>query len=301
MQNILQLIATTFSFVSALATIYESRNNMVWGVICLVLVAISIYCKNMKIIQYTVLCTAAVILLVGSNINAANKKKENTQLSYPDVSAEKNNEQTNNAVKNYKKNKYEIIILVPPFENVTGVRSEIKIEKKSELDLDSHSIQVLADRYSEAPRTLLEDVLVSLPNVSVVERQQLDKLLLESQYSRTSGIVDQQYAISIGKQLGANAIAMGTIVDISTTDSVFTGYGVKTLTKTTVATVRIRIINISSGRIIFSKTIYGSDKYTTTNFGGNKRDDLAFQAIKNAMESLNSDVMFAKAISNLKK
>ncbi len=188
-----------------------------------------------------------------------------------------------------KKDRVEnIIVLVPPFENVTGIRSEVKMDR-------------MVDRYSEAPRTILEDILVSIPNINVVERQQLDKLLLESEFSRLSGIVDQQYAIKIGKQLGANAIVMGTIANINETDSFFDGYGIRTKKKIVTATVRVRMIDIQSGRIVFSKTIDGTQDYMKTNFGGIQNNDVAFKAIQNALNELGADQTFIGSLARIGK
>lgn len=189
------------------------------------------------------------------------------------------------------------VILVPPFENLTGHTSEIKVERSGDVDSFSKKIQVTTDRYSESPRTILEDILVSIPNVSVVERQQLDKLLLESEYTRSSGIVDAKFAIEIGRQLGANAVMIGTIINLNEEKATFSGYGIKTDRVVVVATVRVRLIDIKSSAIIYSETMKGQSDSMVTNYGGVKPSDLAFLAIDRAINSLKDNTRFIEKIS----
>jgi hypothetical protein len=317
MNNKLSDTTTILSGISAIATLFESRHSALWFTAFIIIATITILYRSNDRIKHAkfALFIITIILIPISltpNIPAvvstiswpavpfiADSKPQPVLTGDTSYPAKPQSVPTGGTSIPAKPRHAGVIILVPPFENVTGVRSEIKMEKGSDLE-DHRSISVISDRYSEAPRTLLEGILVDIPHVSVVERQQLDKLLLESQYSRTSGIVDQKYTMEIGKQLGANAIAMGTIADLNDTDATFQGYGVKTLTKTTTATVRIRLIEISSGKIFFSKTLQGSAKYTTTSYGGNKQSDLAFQAITNALEELRDNPQLMQAIANLK-
>jgi len=119
--------------------------------------------------------------------------------------------------------KAETVVLVPPFENVTKTRIEVKTSRAGE-DRNNNQRTTIVDRYSEAPRTILEDILVEM-GVRVIERQQSDRMLLESEFSRKSGMVASELVIKIGKQLGANTIMMGTIADLKTTDKFFDAYG----------------------------------------------------------------------------
>ena len=54
------------------------------------------------------------------------------------------------------------------------------------------------DRYTEAPRSILEDLLVDIDGVKVVEWQRVDALLQESQFSHNSGLVDTENAVQLG-------------------------------------------------------------------------------------------------------
>jgi curli biogenesis system outer membrane secretion channel CsgG len=186
------------------------------------------------------------------------------------------------------------IVLIPPFENVTGIRSEITIDAPTDSSQNTKIKTRVVDRYTEAPRAILEDILLQFPKVIVVERQQLDKMLLESEYGRKSGLVDSKFAIEIGKQLGANSIVTGTIINIREKNNSFKGYGITTNTKTITSTIRVRVIDISSGRIVYSKLIENSIPYNNSNFGGIRNSDTAFEVMNSSLNKLRKDNQFTR-------
>lgn len=205
---------------------------------------------------------------------------------------------SNDAIVNYESAKNIIdknkkIVLIPPFENVTGIRSEITIDAPTNPNQNTKIKTRVVDRYTEAPRAILEDILLQFPNVIVVERQQLDKMLLESEYGRKSGLVDSKHAIEIGKQLGANSIVTGTIINIREKNQSFKGYGITTNTKIIVSTIRVRVIDISSGRIVFSKLIESSIPYNSSNSGGIRNSDTAFEVMNSSLNKLRKDKQFS--------
>jgi len=185
--------------------------------------------------------------------------------------------------------KAETVVLVPPFENITRFRPDIRLENGEKVD-----------RYSEASRNSLENILVGIHRVKVVERKRLDKMLLESDFQRKSGLVDLDYAIEIGNQLGANVIIMGTIADINEENLSFKGYGIQTQTKVVTATLRIRMIDIASGQILLSKEITGRKNLDKTDNGEIKNNDAAIKAIQNALNKLNNDQEFLNAIGRIR-
>lgn len=102
-------------------------------------------------------------------------------------------------------------VLIPPFENLSSTKSMVSYEVSTNPHYDNPKRYFTIDRYSEAPRGLVEDVLVNI-GVEVVERQRVDQLLLEAE--ALTGFVNTENAIKLGKMLGANTIIMGTILNI---------------------------------------------------------------------------------------
>lgn len=322
-----KLVANVISAISLLGsvvTIVESRNSLLWiaSSIVVAVFVVAVWAYKLRIGFQVVLLIVSIIVacasfgwisiaevIYGFKDDALSRDMSGTVVSavktdspvVPSVSTvtRKGSDLSHGpsgssrSASNVRKN----VILVPPFENLTGYTSEIKVERSGDIESFSKKIQVTTDRYSESPRTILEDILVSIPNVSVVERQQLDKLLLESEYTRSSGIVDAKFALEIGRQLGANAVMIGTIVNLNEEKSTFSGYGIKTDRVAVVATVRIRLIDIKSSAIIYSETIKGQSDSMVTNYGGVKPNDLAFLAIDRAINSLKDNTRFIEKIS----
>jgi curli biogenesis system outer membrane secretion channel CsgG len=84
-----------------------------------------------------------------------------------------------------------------------------------------------------------------------VERKKLDALVQEQAF-QSSGHVDPQTAVGIGKMLGAEVIVMGTISKLGlgqntvrVADSTITRYNA-------VAEVSLRAVNVQTGAVVFS-------------------------------------------------
>ena len=153
------------------------------------------------------------------------------------------------------------------------------------------------DRYSEAPRSILEDIVLEIGQINIVERQRLDQMLLESEFSRLSGFVDAQESVTLGKLLGASFIIMGTINDVSSSTTNFKGYGIKSKVVTVQSNIRLRVIEIKSGNIVFSRILKGKATFSSSNFGGSENSDVAYQVINAALEKLRSDQDFKELLS----
>jgi curli biogenesis system outer membrane secretion channel CsgG len=190
------------------------------------------------------------------------------------------------------------VILVAPFENLSSARSMILYEVATGDDPQNPKRSFYVDRYSEAPRHILEDILVSL-GANVVERQRLDAILLEAEAGKLSGLIDSEKAIRIGKILGANSIIMGTITDVRTERSTFWGYGISTINDVVTCGVRIRLIDAETGTIRFSSSVQGTQAYSSSRFGGVKNSDVAYSVIENALKKLKEDEYFRDAVTGL--
>lgn len=188
-----------------------------------------------------------------------------------------------------------LIVLIPPFENLSGARSMVTYEVGTSSNPNNPKKRYTVDRYSEIPRSILEDLMIS-KGVRVIERQRLDQLLQESDFIRLSGLVDTTNAIKIGKMLGANTIVMGTINNIQCKKSTFSGYGIRRKTTTVHCSIRVRIIDIESGNIVFSKFVKGQTAYESSNFSSTSDSDVAYSVIEETLTKLENDEDFKSAI-----
>ena len=190
----------------------------------------------------------------------------------------------------------EPVVLIPPFENQSKIHEKIAYEVGTGADENRPKRQFLVDRFTEAPRSVLEDILVNLDGITVVERQRIDSFLVETEFGAMSGFVDQEKAVKLGKLLGANVIVMGTITDIHDDTRAFQGYGIKSKVTDVQCQVRIRLLDIQSGAIRFSKTVKGVKTYTKTSYGETNSTDRNFAAVEVALQKLVDDAQFKAAL-----
>jgi curli biogenesis system outer membrane secretion channel CsgG len=189
------------------------------------------------------------------------------------------------------------VVLVPPFENLSKVKSMVVYEVATSSNPDNPKRLFHVDRYSEAPRAVLEDILQGIDGVTAVERTRVDAILLESEFGRLSGLVDSEKAAKMGKMLGANTIIMGSILDVASTKKSFSGYGIRTDTVVVRSSIRVRIMDIESGNLTLSKIVRGSVSYSSSNFGGVEDSDVAYSVIESTLESLRDDSEFKTAVA----
>ncbi|HVY60325.1 MAG TPA: CsgG/HfaB family protein [Planctomycetota bacterium] len=185
----------------------------------------------------------------------------------------------------------ERIVLVAPFENHADVHAPTWTEVPGTKP-EEPKRRVQIDRWSEAPRGILEDVLVNA-KVSVVERQRVDSMLQESQFK---GMTDDGQGVALGKLLGANFVLMGTVWSVNAESKSFSGYGVQTEMIVVAAELRVRLIDIESGRVVASKRCKGEKRFQKSQFGGAQDSDVAFKVIENALDSLSKDEDFLSAV-----
>jgi len=184
------------------------------------------------------------------------------------------------------------VVLVTPFENLSKVKSMTRYEVQSGEDPGNPRKSFTIDRYSEIPRSLLEDMLVNM-GVKVVERQRIDQLLLESEFIRLSGLIEPETALKAGRMLGANLLVMGTIVNIQKKAATFTGYGLRQETVSVECVLRVRLVDIERGSNRFSKLVKGNVVFEKSNYGEIRDDDAAYSAIEAALGQLAEDDEFS--------
>jgi len=188
------------------------------------------------------------------------------------------------------------IVLVPPFENQSKYHVNINYEVAGSSKANQSKRRFVVDRYTEAPRSIFEDMLGNTQGVTVVERQRVDALLVESEFGRLSGLVDTEKAVKLGKLLGANLIVLGTIIDIRDEKRDFKGYGIESKMTDVICQMRVRLLEIESGSIKFSKVIKGTKNYAESNYGGTSSSDRNFAAVEVALQKLGEDPQFRRAL-----
>lgn len=186
-------------------------------------------------------------------------------------------------------------VLVVPFENLSSVRAMITYEVATGTHPDRPKRSFRVDRYSEAPRHILEDILINL-GARVVERQRLDAILFETKFGKFSGLVDPDRAIRLGKMVGANSIIMGTITDVRSRREKFSGYGITTTNDVVTCSIRVRVMDVESGSVRFSMIVRGSETFMSSSIGGVSDSDVAYAVIEDALEKLRADRSFKEAI-----
>lgn len=189
------------------------------------------------------------------------------------------------------------IVLVAPFENQSTARCMVTYEVATNADPSQPKRSFSIDRYSESPRAYMENALVKVSGLTVVERQRVDAMMLESDFGAFSGLVDGTAATRLGKMMGANVIVMGTVMRVDSNVKMFNGYGISSRQSIVTASVRVRALDIVSGSVIASEIVEGSRSYPESQFGGTSDSDVAYAVIANAMEKLNANEKFLSAIA----
>lgn len=97
---------------------------------------------------------------------------------------------------------------------------------------------------------VLSTLLVQVEHFDVVERARVNALVEEIGFTY-SGLVDQERtALEIGRLLGADIIALGSILDYNTETVRYTGYGVSTITTIYSMQISVKFVDVNTGRVI---------------------------------------------------
>lgn len=206
-------------------------------------------------------------------------------------------------------------ILVAPFENISQVKAMVSYDALRESSekapvsavvadarngvaiavtgTESVRKTLMVDRYSEAPRGMLEDLLAQQQGLVVVERQRVDALLQEQQFS---GFTNQGDAIALSKVAGARYLATGTVQDIAMRETNFSGYGIASKRIQVTAQVRVRLVDIETGQIVASTKAQGQETYATDRFSSLTDSDVAYRVISNAVTKIGENKEFLEKI-----
>ncbi len=100
---------------------------------------------------------------------------------------------------------------------------------------------------------LISDALVNSKRFDVYEREKLSSIMRE-QGLQSSGFADPQTVVALGKLAGIHYILTGSIIDYGREVRDFTGFGVQTRTTFYRLKAGIKIIDVKTGKVLFSRT-----------------------------------------------
>lgn len=183
------------------------------------------------------------------------------------------------------------VVLVMPFGNMTKERCPVA-EATATGDPNHPVRDISTDKYSSAPRAILEDMIVNA-GVSVVERQRLDLALKEEDYKDFNAFSEDK-AVKLGRKLGANAIVLGTIVRAENQDAKFEGYGIQKKIKKVSCELQVRVFDVDSNEIVASKICKGAATYKYLEGSGDllASGDVVHDIVETALEQLRDDPGF---------
>ncbi|HYO15997.1 MAG TPA: CsgG/HfaB family protein [Thermoanaerobaculia bacterium] len=140
---------------------------------------------------------------------------------------------------------------------------------------------------AEAAQDVFVTELVKSGKFRVVEREQLQALMAEKNLT-LSGDVDPSSAVRIGKLLGVNYLLTGAVTEYGVTEKGGHAPGIRRLPgvsagkKTFVAAMNARLIDTSTGEIVWADEARGEEasvKVFVGGFGGGVDDDRMFDKV----------------------
>ena len=192
------------------------------------------------------------------------------------------------------------VFLVIPFENLSGIYDESQ-NKFANFNEGLPDEGVTYDRYTETPRNILENILANqemagLGEIEVVERSRIDAIIKEKQFATHNGLVSDSDAVSLGRSLDANLLVVGTLLGLDTEIKSFSGYGIQSNYAFHRGSLRIRIINIETGRLEFSTILKGEKKVNqfTSDSEASRNVSEYQEVIEQALQKLVSDLRFKR-------
>jgi curli biogenesis system outer membrane secretion channel CsgG len=142
---------------------------------------------------------------------------------------------------------------------------------------------------------MISDALVNSHRFDVYEREKLNTIMREQGF-QASGFADPQTAVSLGKMAGVHYILTGKILDYGREVRDFTGYGVHTRTSYYRLKAGIKVIDVQTGKVLFSRND-GAEEQVAESSGMNSFDTtmaskLAEEVSAKLMKALLDDEQF---------
>lgn len=196
------------------------------------------------------------------------------------------------------------LVMVAPFDNLTGRQRLSDYSPEIGGSPGNPRKQFRIDRYTHAPREILEHAIQNVPGLKPVERTQIDKVLIEVSGAIHDGLINPEKAQTVALQLGADAIVMGSLLDFQETVVDSNAYS-KIRTTTYSATIRVRLIDLSVDKsskkvqaaVTSSFLATGKCVVPETPYLKLSNSDWYYSALKDAFDRLVSDPAFKAKLS----
>lgn len=179
------------------------------------------------------------------------------------------------------------LILIPPFENFSDHKKEIEYETIVRDDNDITKIKKISypvEQLSEIARSIMEDRVLKL-GANLIERTRVDQLINEQKLTQNNKFINEQSALSMGKLIGANTLLMGSILGFNVNQERIKAYGINQSIKTVICSIRVRIIDIKSGKLLFSSIVKGENKLPSSNFVSRSIENQLRPALSDALDN----------------
>ena len=111
---------------------------------------------------------------------------------------------------------------------------------------------------------MVADSLVNSRRFDVYERGKLDTIMKEQGF-QASGFADPQTAVALGKVAGVHYILTGQIIDYGREIRDFSGYGVRTRTSFYRLKAGIKVLDVKTGKVLFSRNDGAEEQVTEGN------------------------------------
>jgi curli biogenesis system outer membrane secretion channel CsgG len=111
---------------------------------------------------------------------------------------------------------------------------------------------------------MIADAMVNSKRFDVYERGKLDTIMKEQGF-QASGFADPQTAVALGKVAGVHYILTGQILDYGREIRDFSGYGVRTRTSFYRLKAGIKMLDVKTGKVLFSRNDSAEEQVTEGN------------------------------------
>lgn len=126
-------------------------------------------------------------------------------------------------------------------------------------------------------------LLTNTGKFRVLERNKVDSVIRELHFNKTE-LVDPKKAVKMGKLLGAQYIATGSITEMGAETKTFSGYGVTSKNINYTVAIEVRIIDTERGEIIFGDLASDSTMVRQTqNLSTYQGEEIYKKLLKNAL------------------
>lgn len=189
------------------------------------------------------------------------------------------------------------VLVVPPFLNSTDRRAPIDVDVAVGDGIGAPTRAVRVERYGRdaQDRTLQLLGEIDPKGVTLIDRSRFDRFLDEFKFSE-SGVVSQDSAIRVGKQLGARYVLLGEIKKLSITDRHGETPDGQALTTFVAETeISFRLQNVETSEVI--GTVKASGKFTYLSRLPDA--DMISGAFDKAFEQFSKDAKLSRVLTKL--